>query len=74
MGFFDVLGEIFEEIGNAVGKEIIKQKDIYLSTTNNSQRMDDERLIKKFKEEHDMTKKVAMGNELKRRGYGKQEE
>ena len=28
----------------------------------------------RFKEEQDVTKKVAMGNELKRRGYGKQEE
>ena len=74
MGFFDVLGEILEELGNAIGKEIIKQKDIYQSTTNNSQRMDDERLIKRFKQEQDVTKKAAMGNELKRRGYGKQEE
>ena len=34
-------------------------------------RMDDERLIKKFKEEHDGVKRAAMANELKRRGYGK---
>lgn len=74
MGLFDNLGEILEKAGNALGEEVKKQKNVYDSTTNYSQNMNDERLIKKFKEEHDVTKKVAMANELKRRGYGKKDE
>jgi hypothetical protein len=67
MGFLDKLGQ-------AIGEEVVKQKKIYDTASESSMRKDDERLIKDFKDEHNTAKKIAMANELRRRGYGKQDD
>lgn len=66
MGFLDSLGE-------KIGETIKDQVNTYNNATNNSQKKSDERLMKDFKEERSYTKKLAMANELKRRGYGNQD-
>ena len=66
MGFWDNLGE-------SVGKAIKDQVDTYNITTENSRKKSDKRLIKDFKDESNYAKKIAMANELKKRGYGNQD-
>lgn len=63
-GFLDRLGEM-------VGKAIDGQKRKYDRTAEYSSRQSDEKLIRDFKNEHNIVKKTAMANELKSRGYGR---
>lgn len=63
----------FEKLGEVIGEEFAKNKKDYESASAASQRKTDERLIKDFKAETNLAKKVAMGNELKKRGYGNQD-
>lgn len=67
MGFLDNLGE-------KVGKSIKEASEKYNHTSErvdkNTHGMSDKTLIRKYKEESDVVKKIAMGNELKKRGYG----
>ena len=64
----------FDNIGKAIGEEIVKQKEVYDSTSKYLERKSDERLIKDYKSESNMTKRLAILMELEKRGYGKHDE
>ena len=63
----------WENLGEVIGKAIVENKKTYESASVSSERKTDEKLIKDFKAETNMAKKLAMANELKKRGYGNQD-
>ena len=64
MGFFDKLGEV-------IGSGIKKGNDDFKNAAERAKDMSDERLIREFKDSsNSMAKRMAYGQELKRRGYG----
>ena len=73
MGFWDKMGEL---AGNAVKAGMDKAKEQnnkYNETIARAEDWDDDRLIRRFKEEKNTVKKMAYAKILKDRGYGKQD-
>lgn len=71
MGFWDSLGKF---AGEAVKNGINEKKadwETYQKNIEQYDRLDDEKLIKRFKSETDFKKKLAMKYVLQQRGYGK---
>lgn len=64
------LGDFFGKIAGTAVKKIQEEYSSYEKYVENYRKMDDERLIKYFKEERNNTKKFAMAKVLKERGYG----
>ena len=64
----------WDNLGKAVGEQIVKQKEVYDSTSRNIERKSDKRLIEYYIHEDNITKKLAMQMELKKRGYGNHDE
>lgn len=64
----------FDSLGKAIGEEIVNQKKVYNSTLKDAEKRSDERLIKDLKSESNMTRKMAIATELKKRGYGNHDE
>lgn len=60
MGFFDVLGEY-------VGKKFNEAADDYQNASEQAERLDDQRLVNKFKDEKNYVRKMTYGMELKKR-------
>lgn len=68
MGFFD-------ELGKSIGNDIKKKNERLREYQERAQDMSDERLIREFKNSSgDMIKRMAYAQELKKRGYGNQDE
>ena len=64
----------WDNLGKAVGEQIVKQKEVNDSTSRNIERKSDKRLIEDYIHEDNITKKLAMQMELKKRGYGNHDE
>ena len=74
MGYFDGPDEIekdkenrfFDKLGKEAGKAVAKQKRNYEKAAEQSRNRSDERLRKDYKNEHNLARKKAMENELKK--------
>lgn len=81
MGYFDGPDEIekdqekgfFDRLGEAAGKAVARQKRNYEKAAEQSRNRSDERLQKNYENEHNLARKKAMENELKSRGYSRNE-
>lgn len=62
MGFWD-------KVGKVAGKALREEKEKIERTSKEIKNWDDERLIRHFKQERDMTKKYIYAQELQKRGY-----
>ncbi len=77
MSFWDSFGEAagkaIRASGEAAGKAIQKTNDNYYKASERSTNYSDEKLIREFKNSHDIGTKMGYAQELKNRGYGKQD-
>ena len=73
MGFWDSLGKFASEaIKNGINEKKADWKN-YQKNIEQYEKLEDEKLIKRFKSETDLKKKLAMKYVLEQRGYGNKE-
>lgn len=77
MGFWDSFGEAVGKAvrasGEAAGRSIQNTNDNFYKASERSVNYSDEKLIREFKNSHDIGTKMGYAKELQNRGYGKKD-